>query len=334
MPPGTGRASFLQWGPKEASYGTFQAPTQKLELVSWSVNPEIGFIQDPSLYGQVARRGLFQGGLVYKGTFVVRLNYEGELELFRGAFGTYSSALVETGVRDHTFKLGALLNSYSPEVVIGDIPAGKCFRMLGAKLVGITIRGTAGTGNDAMLTAELTVLAKDFLSDQTLTGSLAFPPLFPVIYHSNNLAGAVVDDGTGDAAANVRVRSFEVGLESPHTEDRFYLGSQFIDEPVRADFATPTFRFTQEFTTKTQFDAARAFTEGSPRLVFQHPTVIGAASKREFELRANRANLREYTSPVESYGILISTATWEAFHDDTDVSAVVGRFRNTEVALP
>jgi hypothetical protein len=192
------------------------------------------------------------------------------------------------------------------------------------------VAGRAGTGDDAMLRARFSVLGKDYISNQTPTAALAFPALFPVLYHQ----AITVDDGTADGAASIRVRSFEVSLENPHTEDRFYLSSLTMDEPVRQDFLTARWRIEQEFTTLTQWDAARAFTNGSPQFIFQHPTTIGAASKREFELRSNKAQLVEMSAPVSNYGILLSTATWEAYQDTGDASALVARFRNTEVALP
>jgi hypothetical protein len=332
MPPGLGHKSYLQIGPKETTYGTYIAPTAKLELMSWDVNPDVGVIQDPSLYSQQSRRALYQGLYTVAGTFKVRLNYEGLLELFRGVFGTYPApTVVETGVRDHFFKEGATLNSYSPEVIIGDVTTGKCFRMLGSKFHGLRVAGRAGNGVDGMLTAEFTVTAKDFVSNQTPVGALSFPPVFPVLFHQ----AITVDDGTADAAASVRVRSFEVTLEQPHTADeRAYLGSLTIDEPLRQDFITARWRLEQEFTTLTQWDAARAFTLGSPQFVFQNPTTIGVSSKREFELRSNKANLVEFSAPVSDYGVLVSTATWEAYFDATDASALLARFRNTEVALP
>lgn len=400
--PGLGHKSYVQFGPKEGTYGSFQTPTKKLEVVSWNIAPQVGVIQDPSLYGAQSRRALYQGGLLYKGTFVVRLNYEGLEELFRAVFGTYSQAVVSGTVRDHTFKEGATLNSYSFEVGVGDVPTGKVFRLLGAKLTSLTVRGTAGSGTDAMLQAEFSVVAKDMTSDAaptaaatvgpiascsttsgaftltrasgsfvtdgvvvghtvsassvppgtvvlsvaaltltlsaaataTVSGSLSAsfltmqaPSVLPVLYHQ----GVTIDDGTADTP---RIRSFEVTLESPHAEDRFYLGSVNIDEPLRSDFLTARWRLTQEFSTKTQFDAARAFTEGSPKLLFRHTTDIGSGNFREFELRSNRANLVEFSNPVEGYGVLISTATWEAFYDDaTDLSALVARFRNNMPAL-
>jgi hypothetical protein len=227
MPPGLGHKSYLQIGPKESTYGTYIAPTAKLELMSWDVNPNVGVIQDPSLYSQQSRRALYQGLYTVGGTFKVRLNYEGLLEIFRGIFGNYPApTTVETGVRDHFFKEGATLNSYSPEVIIGDVTTGKCFRMLGSKFIGLRVAGRAGNGVDGMLTAEVTVAAKDFVSNQTPTGSLVFPPVFPVLFHQ----GITMDDGTADAVGSVRIRSFEVSLEQPHTqEDRAYFGSLTID---------------------------------------------------------------------------------------------------------
>lgn len=401
--PGLGHKSYMQIGPKEGTYGTFQLPTKKLEVVSWNVSPQIGVIRDPSLYGSPSMRALFQGALTYKGTFVVRLNYEGLLELLRAVYGTYSSSVVggETYVRDHLYKEASTLNSYTIEIVIGDVPTGKCYRVTGAKLLNLTVRGTAGTGNDAMLMAEFTVMAKDvdagtsnvtpattvgpisalsvsasqltrgsgsFTADGVVAGmaiscpnvpvgtvvvtpgttilqmtvagtngsgltasfsTCQFSSLYPVLFHQ----GITMDDGSGDAAASVRIRSFEVTLEQPHAE-RAYVGSLTVDEPLREDFLKATWRFTQEFTTTTQLAAARAFTVGSPQLVFQHPTTIGSAVKREFELRSNQANLVEFTDPVEGYGVLISTATWESWFDPTDASALVARIRNSEPQLP
>jgi len=142
MPPGLGHKSYLQIGPKESTYGTYIAPTAKLELMSWDVNPNVGVIQDPSLYSQQSRRALYQGLYTVGGTFKVRLNYEGLLEIFRGIFGNYPApTTVETGVRDHFFKEGATLNSYSPEVIIGDVTTNKCFRMLGSKFIGLRVAG-------------------------------------------------------------------------------------------------------------------------------------------------------------------------------------------------
>jgi len=337
MPPGLGRDAYAQMG-KETTYATYATPTSKLEIISEGIEPDIGAIDDPSLHSGVSLRGLFEGGKLYRGPIVYRATFEGILELLRGIFGGYTSALVETGVRDHTFKEAASLFSYSIDLAKGNIPAGKVFRILGAKYVpGTIFRVTAGQGNDAMLQIEANVLAKDKLSNQNAGASLAFPPVLPILFHSNEQAGAVMDDGTADAIGSVRVRSVEVSLEQEHSEDRWFMLSKNIDEPLRINHLRCRWRITQEFTTQTQFDLARTWAasgaEPSPRIVFQHPTTIGAASKREFELRSNKCQIVGYSNPVAGPGIIISTVTYAAFLDATDSTALLCRVRNTEAAL-
>jgi hypothetical protein len=323
--PGLGLKSWCQIG-KEATFGGGATPTAKFEIVSFNVKPDVGMIQDPSMTTGVSRRGLYQGGLVFKGSMVVRLNYVGLLEILRAVFGAYSQATVESGVRDHTFKETATLPTYQIEAVIGDVPTTKCFKLVGAKMYNPVIRGTAGSGNDGMLTLEVAIIAKDMTSDQAITGALSFPSVMPVLFHQ----ATVVDDGTADTPT---MRSFEITFDQPHAEDRFYMGAVNPLEPLRADFVTPRWRITEEFATKTAFDAARAFTVGSPRLLFQHPTTIGAVSKSEFEIRSNQANLEDYSAPSEGVGVLISTLTWQGFLDGTDASSLLVRARSTDAAL-
>lgn len=399
--PGLGHKSYIQIGPKETSYGDYLAPTRKLEIINWNIAPVIGSMMDASLSGNPSRRAIYQGGLLYRGNFSVRLNYEGLEELLRGVFGSYTITAAGDDVQDHTFGEGSTLNSYTFEVALGDVPTGKVFRLLGAKLTGLTIRGSAGSGSDGILTADFSVVAKDYLSNQTpvasttttvanctpssytltraagsfttdgivagmaithpdvpagtvvvgtpatttlkmsqaATGStqasasfktMQAPAIWPVLYTH----AVTINDGTSDTAANVRVRSFEVTLEQPHSEDRFYLGSVNIDEPLRQDFLVARFKFTQEFTTKTQHDAARAFTVGAPTLLFRNTAEnFGNNKYREFLLQANKANLVEFSSPIEGYGVMISTATWEAYYDATLGSALVARVRNKLTAI-
>jgi hypothetical protein len=402
--PGFGHKTYLQFGPHETNYGTFIAPTKKLEVVSWNVAPVVGVIQEQSLYNQQSRRALYQGGLLFKGTFVVRLNYEGLEELFRAVTGSYTAPTVDGAVQDHKFTEGLTLNSLAFEVIKGNIRTGTCFRLLGSKLLSVAIRATAGTGNDAMLLAEFTVVGQQFLSNQTPTGSLAFSNLHPVLYHH----GFVYDDGTASGipvpltGPPNRIKAIEITLDNPHDEARFFMGLLNPDEPVRNDFIVARMRITQEFNDILQFDAARAFTVGSPRFVFKQPgnfvthtstvvtvnanntitrgsgsfitdgwqvgdhvdpsafvpsgtyvttvaaltltldtvclssggtvTVTGGTS-REFEARMNSAQLVEYTDPIDNYGPIISTATWEGVFDVTDQSAMFMRFRNSQAAL-
>src|SRR5689334_20580233 len=106
-PPGQGRKSYLQWG-IETTWGTAVAATNKLEIISESVTAEQDEIPDPSLYNGRSPRATYQGRRFGRGDIVVRGNYEGILPLFKLAMPGYSNTLVETGVRDHFFKEGAV----------------------------------------------------------------------------------------------------------------------------------------------------------------------------------------------------------------------------------
>lgn len=327
--PGQGHLAYLQFG-KESAYGGGATPTSKVELINWDVPADIGLIRDPSLWNNPARRKVYPGPLAFRGTFTVRCGFDGVLEILRGCMGSYSASTVETGVRDHVFKQISLLPSYEMQVSLGDITAGTVFRLRGAKFIGATFAVTAGDGEDGLLTLEVTVHAKECTPGQTPTGAAAFPAFVDaVLYHQ----AITVDDGTADAASSIRVRSLRVALDQPHNERRDYMGARTPDEPLRSGHLVPTWTLEQEFITLTKHNAVVGATEGSPRFVFQHPTTIGVSSKREFEIRSGSAVLSGYKNPIEDYDVVMEEATWEAYHDATDASALYVRVRNTEAAL-
>lgn len=409
--PGLGHKSYVQIA-KESTWGTFVAPDasargQRLELTSWNVNPSISALPDASLYAKQSRRAMYQGGLVYKGSFSLRANYEGLEELLRAAFGSATRTTVSGKVGDFTFTESATLPSLSIEAVMGEVGgAGKSFNLSGAKITSITFKASAGTGTDAMLMIDCNVIAKDMTANNTVTANtganlvtytsccnisgttvtltsgnttalyvgmtvsgtgipdgavvyaktdsthfelslsattgtgvtltcvgLSAPRILPVLFH--HAVAASTKDGTTDAAADVRIRSIECTMESPHAEDRFYLSSLNIDEPVRQDFLSVKWKLTQEFNTTTQFNAARSFTSGVVKVLFKNAAIDlnATGNSPELELRSNTAYVTDFSSPVDSYGVLVSTSTWEATYDTTDATALLARVRNTRPAL-
>lgn len=320
--PGLGLKSFAQIG-KETTYGTPVVATEKSELISSDIVPVVGVIDDPSLSDAVSRRGLFQGGLLYRGPLVLRLNYEGKffLKLLNALMGgTPTDTLVETAISwDHIFKESALLPSYTIELGEGDIPTTKCSDLEGVKVTAATFRGTAGQGAEGMLTAEFEILAKNKQMNQT-PATLTFPSAQPAIFHQ----ALTVDDGTADVP---KIRSFEVSVRNNLAEDRFYLGNVNIDEPIRNDFLEVTWRITQEFQTMTQFNNAKAFTDESPQLVFRGAAL--GANFYEFEVKSGFAKVVEHSQPIQGYGVMLATTTLRAYNNGTgDNTAVYLRVRN------
>jgi hypothetical protein len=323
--PGRGHKSWLQYG-IESSYGVTAVATHKVEIISMKIDPIIGVIRDPSLYDGVARRAIYQGGLMYKGSFTIRATYAGIGMLWKHALG---AASVSAGPPyTHTFKESAALQSLTLQMIEGDVPTGHYMAVTGAIITGFTIRGSAGQGNDGMLTVEFEILAKN---KADVTGSPTsitnFPALNPVLFHQATL----VDLGAGDVAfvppstgPDVRVRSFEITHRSSYAEDRFYLGSTTIDQPLRSDFISCQWKITSEFQSVEQFTYAAAFTAGDPEIIFTQ------SSNAILRLVSNSANLVEYSNPVENYGIILAQATWESWYDATDLTSLMITNTNTQ----
>jgi len=317
--PGLGHKSYLQMG-VETTYGTAVAAAAKIEIISANADPNVGTIPDPSLFSARSRRALYQGGLFYEGAIKVRGNYGGGAtgglgRLIKAALGAV--ATTGAGPFTHTYKEetgAAQPPSLTLELGEGDIPTTKVKRVIGTTITGMTVAGTAGQGEDAMLQFTFPFVAKTITTNFTPTAALAFPTISPMLFHQS---GAVTDDGSGDTQANQRVRSFELTLVNNYALDRFYFGSLTPDQPLRNDFLSARWRFTSEFADILAVARAGAFTTTTPKV----KVVSGADS---FELRSNSAKIVEYGNPVEGYGIILMNMVHEAFYDPTDLSALVG----------
>lgn len=320
MAVGLGNKSYLQMG-VETTYGTAVAAAAKVEIISANIDPVVGTIPDPSLYSGQSRRGFYQGGLFYQGKILIRSNYGGGAtgclgRLIKAAMGTV--ATTGAGPFVHTYKEAAQPPSLTLELGEGDIPAGTVKRAIGCIVTGMTVRATAGQGEDAMVQFEFPIVAKTVTLGFTPTAALAFPTISPMLFHQS---GVITDDGSGDTQANQRVRSFEMTLTNNYALDRFYFGSLTPDQPIRNDFLSARWAFTSEFQGTPAIARAIAFTTTAPKVKFTSGADI-------FELRSNSAKIVEYGNPVEGYGAVLMKITHEAFQDATDLSALVAVLTN------
>jgi hypothetical protein len=345
--PALGFKSYLQAG-AESTYGTPVAATAKSEVMPGDMCDLVpGIIDDASLNSQRARRGFYDGVQYYKGSTKMRANYEGKvlLMMLRSLFGNYATGVGtpvnDAGVVNHIFTEGG--NSYPLTLQrnVGDVASttgvyGKVFRPAGVKVNQGTFEMQAGSGGKGMGIWSFDYIAQDQTSDQTPTGALSLPLLNPVLYRQT----LSFSDGTGDATADVKIRSIKFGFNAPLTNaDRAFLAStNLIDEPLPNDFVVATCEIQQEFKTKSQFNIARNRTAVAPNVIFQGGFCSGSVNdKFELEIRMQQAKFIGYTNPVEGYGVLTSTAQFQAYNDpvtNSDLSSLYIRIQNNDTALP
>lgn len=320
---------------KETTYGVNPAAADAtMEILSARITPRLSTVDDPSLSAtQVSRRFIGQGGQSYEFSFRFRVGYEGLLHLLRAFLPTYSNTVVETGVRDHVFKEGTELNSYSFDLFWGDVPSGRVNRFSGAYGTELRITGAAGQGEGAMLTGEATFIAKIMTPNVTSMTPAALPSALGVIYHQALRTSTNLRDGSSLAADAIQITGMEFSIRHPHDQNRFLFGQVSAEQPVRNGFTEGTFAFDEEWNDYVLMAAATGGAPTALGVVFQHPTTIGAASKREFAISASSPMPGEYSTELPGFGVITQKVSYKLQYNTTDSSLAVVRVRSTEAAL-
>ncbi len=333
--PGLGYKGKVLIG-REVTYDTAPAAADAgVEIVSANINPKLSTIEDPSLSAaQVSPRYIGQGGQSYEANFRFRCGFEGLLTILRMFFPTYSSAVSDTSARDHTFKEGVNAYSYSLDFFWGDVPTGKVNRLTGCYGTALRISGQAGSGDGAMLMGECTVVGRTLTPNTTPMTGGALPTALGVIYHQLQRTAGNFKDGSGNAVDAIQLRSFEFGVTHPYDTSRFLFGQVNAEQPVRNGFTAGTLMFDEEWTDVALLTASKANTPTGLKVLFQHPTVIGATTaKRELEIQANSPTAAEYGTELPGFGVITQRASFKLAYNTGDASFAVIRVRSTEAAM-
>lgn len=327
MAVGQGNKSFITIGIETAfADGTSRPPTgagsYKLEIISGNLDPNIGTIPSRSLYSGVARRGFYQGGLGYAGRFLIEGRYQGIGRLLYSAYGSVATTGPVSSVYTHTYKEAPNPPSLVIELSEGDMPAGRVKRIIGAYVTDFVLRGVAGQGDDALLTCEFGILAKDVQLDQTPTSVSAFAPLVPWLFHESTSATL---DGSTETQANQVMHELTMTLANKY-EERYKFGSLSPAQPIRNDYIDANWQITSDFIGILAAQNARSFATVAPKLVLAHVN-------DSVEFRSQGCKPREYGNPVEGYGPLLMNMTFDAFNDTTgDNSSMVCVLKNLDTA--
>jgi len=197
---------------------------------------------------------------------------------------------------------------------------------------GDSVAFVSGTGS---VPAGATILSRDSATQITIsanttagTATLSFAHNFPAVLPVLFSQAITYLEGSSDPVADVVIRSLEVAYTN-NLDISGQIGTLLVAEPVPNDFVECTWTLEQEFKTKTQMDAAKAFSNRVLQFIFQHPSVIGAGTtKREFELKSSTSVVPKVSQPVQGYGKIFQTSTFKADNNVTDASALVFRNRN------
>lgn len=313
--PGRAHRGYIQFG-REATWGTAATVTHRIPFVSCDTKQIGGTIDSEMMNGSRWLHGIYQGPRYVETTLVVELWYAGMLLLIDGilgganAFGSNQGSTTGANPYTHTFLGGDILNSYTFEIIEGEIPSAvKCQRLVGAKIDSFELTGERGTGAGAICRATIRLLAKSYLSNVDVTGSLSAVTAIPVLFHEMNVL-----DGLEPSATEVVVSSFTVSINN-HLARRQGNGTVFILEPVPEAFAEISIRLTKEFQTRLMLDAFNAFTAATatqPTLIFGN-----SITKRITIASPGTAVIPEYGHPINGPGIIMQEVTWKHFRPNS-----------------
>lgn len=307
--PGRSHKGYLQFG-REGGYGTPVTATHRIPYVSCVTNPVGGTLKSEMMNGNRWRHGIYQGPVLYRTTVVVEMWYAGMLLLIDALMGTAafgSNGGTTTGANPyaHTYDGGDLINSNTLQIIEGDVPAGKCQRLAGAKIDTAVLSGAAGAGSGGICTLTLGILSQLYSPDITPTSSLSAVAAQPVLFHE-----LVADDGSGDAGSDQILKSFEVSINN-HLAERQH-SSISIAEPVCENFADIVIKMTKEFQSKTLLNGFNSFTSFSPSLIF------GTVNTKRMTLSiTGTAKITEYSHPITGAGIIMQNVTWESYRPNS-----------------
>lgn len=351
--PGLGHKVLLRFS-EEAAYGVAEtgAADAVFEVVSTpDLDANLTFIDDPNMQAtKQSPRNISQGLQFITGGFRIRVGYEGFERLWKWLLPTYSSAqpdsVGDAAVRDHTFKEGVTAVSATLEFDYQQPTATPAMRFTGALCTGFRFSLEPGGGQNAILVADITFAAQDMASVAAgLTGSSVANDLPIPFHHARTaiLTGShpspesftyALKDGGGGAAGDMRIRGFNLSVEVPYDTQRAYLTSINADDPVRDGLVTATIEFDEEWNDKVLMDNALANTPTAIDVLFQHPTSIGATTrKRELHLIASSPTPTGFRSTVVGFSVIRQRVVYRLAYNATDASYLKVRTRNTQSAL-
>jgi hypothetical protein len=288
------------------------------EIISLSIEPVITTIPDPSLYSGVSTRAFYAGGVSWQGTLKVRANYLGTAQsiLLGGVLGTNTAgAITESSTQ-------AYLSFIFLRGGMEDTPLYE--RLSNICMTGFSFKCAAGTGAEGMGTFEFSFIASTYTSGlAALTGDLpTAPATSPVLFRQANKTTWCdgLRDAVGAGAIAYRPKAIEIDYRVPLEPSNFIMTSATSLEPARTGLNTCTVKFEESLMSVTPIVAASTGAANSYKLCV--PFVSGATSIIFEAGSSASARVAAYSGPVEGYGEVRESITWNCGYNATEVGAL------------
>lgn len=212
---------------------------------------------------------------------------------------TYTSATAVTPIYSHTFTLADALPTGLTFELDEDISAST---IVGGKInnLGLSI-DTKG-----FLKAKVAVVAKDkTYAAATSPQTLPTAPL--VLFHQ----GVLAYNGT-----TVGVENVEITLANKLKDDRAFIGSRLISEPMRNGKIEVTGKFTMEFLDNAAYDDFVAATSRSLTLTFTGPVIKGALTY-SITITLPKVKPTKVTPAIKDGGVIHVEVPFKAYATDS-----------------
>jgi hypothetical protein len=305
---GQGSKSYIQFG-REATWGAAAtAATKRMAFLSQNITPNLKLLKDESLDGFHNAQRITKVMESASGQIEFNLTYNDMMLFFDCAMGTDTYAANggnTTGANPYTHVFTDehdFFNSLAFQLIEGNTPTTKCQYFTGAKIVGMTI----GFDAAGYVKCTLDMLGKRKHVDQTPTGALtASTPIFVLSSHMTTAT-----DGSGDAAGDIVIRSFEwsikhQGLETP----REAAGSDYVFEPIRNGKTMSRVKIRKEFRTVSLLNDF--ISQADNPLVF---TFASAPSSLSFQ--ADETRIVKFENGVDNAGLIFADIEYEVLYVD------------------